>query len=253
MTPALALLLAGAINARHAKDLVVPECKNGPTHTANHLRLDYWVLRRSWVRPAMIGYEVKSSRADWLKDDKWPGYLPLCNELWFIAATPDAVRADELPQDVGLLRLAGSRLITVRRAVYREIEPPVDLLTYVLMCRTRIDREGRDDATPNVDRWRAWLAEREDRREVGWQVAKKLREKYERDVVAVQRENRELRERSEHATRLRAELEAAGIEWRSWLSADDVARQVKVRPWDRSRVEDAHKVLGKLLGKEESE
>lgn len=236
-----------AVRARHAKDLVVPECKDGPTHYSNHLRLDYWVMRRSWAHPAYIGYEVKSSRADWLKDKKWPGYLPLCNELWFIAARPEAVRADELPESVGLLRLAGQRLVTVKKAAYREIEPPISLLTYVLMCRTEIDREGASDREPNVERWRAWLARKADSRDVGYNVSRALRERYRRDVEQVRSENERLRRSIDGADRLRSELAAAGIEMREWTTAREVEEHLRVKPWTRHRVESAHEALGKLL------
>ena len=72
------------IESRHSGDLVVAECKDGPTHYARHRRLDAWVMRKSWSKPALYGYEIKVSRQDFLKDDKWPDYLPMCNELYFV-------------------------------------------------------------------------------------------------------------------------------------------------------------------------
>ena len=69
---------------KHSKDIFVPECKDGPTHTADHLRMDAWVMKRSWVRPLSIGYEIKISRQDFLNDQKWHSYLNYCNEFYFV-------------------------------------------------------------------------------------------------------------------------------------------------------------------------
>lgn len=234
-----------AILARHADDLIVGECKDGPTWGGSHLRLDYWVLRRSWTKPAMIGYEVKSGRADFLADKKWQGYLPLCNELWFIAEGKKAIQPEELPESVGLLRLAGSRLITVRKAVWREIACPESLLTYILMCRASVKTEY--ERQPQTDRWRAWLAQKEEKREIGVAASRGLRELYARDVQKVQSENAELRSRIESADRLRSELEAAGVNWRSYMTARDVAEELNAPRWTRQQVEATHKELGKLL------
>ncbi|MEM0943885.1 MAG: MmcB family DNA repair protein, partial [Pseudomonadota bacterium] len=46
--------------------------------------------------------EVKSSRADFQADGKWPGYLSWCDRFFFAvpAAFPEAL----LPQDQGLIR-----------------------------------------------------------------------------------------------------------------------------------------------------
>lgn len=245
-----------ALRSRHSNDLIVPECKDGPTHGASHLRLDYWVLRRSWVRPAMIGYEVKSGRADWLADNKWRNYLPLCNELWFIAPDKSAIKEAELPENVGLLRLAGSRLVTVRRAAWREIECPEALLTYVLMCRTRIKgehveapEERREAAT---DRWRTWLAKEEERRDIGWNVSKALRERYDREVKEVREQNEKMRSRIEFAEGVIARLREHGLfsDEQVWLpSPERVADEyAKVDVSHRSVLENARKALDEILG-----
>lgn len=236
-----------AIHSRHSKDLVVGECKDGPTYGGGHLRLDYWVLRRSWAKPAMIGYEVKSGRQDFLKDDKWRNYLPLCNELWFIEERRGSIKEAELPESVGLLRLAGSRLITVRKAVWREIPFPETLATYVLMCRAKITTEAGDQSERTAEFWRSWLAEKEDRRKIGREVAKALRERYRREVEDVRRENERLREEHKSLVALREALAAKKIEWQTWTTAADVEKALAIKPWHRHQVEDAYKILGNLV------
>jgi hypothetical protein len=47
-------------------------------------------------------YEVKSSRADFLADGKWPSYLPYCTHFAFVAPA-GCIQRWELPPDVGLI------------------------------------------------------------------------------------------------------------------------------------------------------
>ncbi len=46
--------------------------------------------------------EVKSSRADFQADAKWPGYLPWCDRFFF--AVPEAFPDELLPAEHGLIR-----------------------------------------------------------------------------------------------------------------------------------------------------
>jgi len=235
-----------AVISRHANDLIVGECKDGPTQGGGHRRLDYWVLRRSWVNPAMIGYEVKATRGDFLNDHKWRDYLPLCNELWFIQEQRDLIKPEELPQDVGLLRLAGTRLMTVRKAVYREIEPPIGLLTYVLMCRAKIVVEPR-----NIDNrtefWKDWLETREWTRELGWNVSKALAEKVGRDVIDVRSENERLRRQNESLSELKVAIERVGIKWRDWMTLKEIEEHINAPTWTRREIERVRDSLTELL------
>lgn len=247
-----------AITSRHSKDLVVPECKDGPTWGGRHRRIDYWVLRRSWTRPAMIAYEVKSGRQDFLTDQKWTEYLPLCNELWFIAP-PGAIQPGELPEGIGLLRIAGSgpgaRLITVRKAIYREVEPPATLMTYVLMCRAAIttEKDPEDPRDPGeLEGWKAWLSLRAEKREIGREVSRALRERYDAEVRQVRAENERLKRDNEALDKLRAALERKGVDWNSWMTAEHVLEEISVPRWTRHELERAHEALGKLLAPEPS-
>ncbi|MDT8345750.1 MAG: MmcB family DNA repair protein [Thermohalobaculum sp.] len=46
--------------------------------------------------------EVKSSRADFMSDAKWPDYLPWCDRFFF--AVPESFPAEILPPQHGLIR-----------------------------------------------------------------------------------------------------------------------------------------------------
>jgi hypothetical protein len=67
----------------------------------------------------IIGFEIKSSRADWLRELKDPSKADViaafCDE-WFIVTPPGLVKPDELPQAWGLMELKGNGLHTVRKA-----------------------------------------------------------------------------------------------------------------------------------------
>lgn len=90
---------------------------------------------RGQGRHEIIGYETKVSRGDFLSDDKWPDYLPYCNQLWFVAPI-GVITADDLQDtDAGLLVVTEkelgppgrSRIVRKlwqqRRARLRQIDP----------------------------------------------------------------------------------------------------------------------------------
>ncbi len=124
---------------RHAGDVFVPQCKDGPTVNAHVLALDAWAMNRSWAHPRTFGYEIKVARADFTHDAKWHGYLDLCSEFYFVAPC-GLIDKSELPAEAGLLVPAstGGRLLTKKLAPRRDVVPPAELYQYVLMCRAEI-------------------------------------------------------------------------------------------------------------------
>lgn len=173
------------LRQKHSKDVFVAECKDGPTHYTSHLRMDAWVMNRSWAHPCYTAYEVKVSRSDFLGDKKWRLYLPYCNEFYFVAPK-GLIRLDELPPEAGLLELLGGvdgkRLVTRKRAVWRDVTPPEALFRYVLMARVKVGRsefhieQTRDE---RAEQWRRFVDEKVETRKLGYQVSKAIREKVE--------------------------------------------------------------------------
>lgn len=193
--------IVGLLAAKHHGDVFVAGCKMGPTQPGL-LALDAWALKRSWTNPDAHGYEVKVSRADFLRDEKWRGYLPACNYFSFVAPRGLIDRA-ELPEEVGLLEVVGSRLVTRRKAVYRPVDLHEGVARYVLMWRARI---GADHADP-AGRWRAWLETKAVNRSLGQEVSAGVR-----DVVrAVRDECDGLRAENARLGRVRAMLEELGL------------------------------------------
>lgn len=176
--PASAERLFAAIEQKYADQIVVGECKDGPTQTRSHRRLDAWVLLKTWSPITTLGFEIKVSRSDFLNDKKLVDYLPLCHYL-YVVAPKGMISAEELPSSVGLMESVGDhqRLIIRHKAVWRDIELPGELLIYVLMCRVKIKKES-EDPTYRVDQLRQWVARKDDGRSLSWAVNQKIRDRF---------------------------------------------------------------------------
>ncbi len=127
--------------AKHKDDLFVAECKNGQSYGHNLLRIDAWVMLRTWSPPTTIGYEIKVNRQDFERDQKWIGYTDYCHQFYFVCPA-GLIKSHELPKGVGLIwtTLNGERLQTKVRADRRNPEPlkAIELMRYVLMARSVI-------------------------------------------------------------------------------------------------------------------
>lgn len=186
--------------SRHSGDVFVSECKDGPSQASRHIRMDAWAMPRSWSKPWCFGYEVKVSRSDFLRDDKWPAYLDCCNYFYFVAP-PGIIDPGEVPEPAGLILTSknGAKLFTKKKAPLREAEIPESLFRYVLMCRSDIHRERL--TRPMEEYWREWLNEKGLKRELGMQVSRSIRREIEERVEKAEREN----------TRLQGELNALQV------------------------------------------
>jgi hypothetical protein len=166
---------------KHHEDVFVAECKFGPTMYAapgEGGRFDAWAMPRSWKNWTTVGYEVKVSRGDFLRDKKWRGYLPSCHEFYFVAPK-GVISVEELATEpVGLLEVAstGNRLLTRKKAPRREDGVDAQaVMIYILMSRARIGGEY-DFKTSNADQWRQWLDVQEEERTLGREVSKRMGE-----------------------------------------------------------------------------
>jgi hypothetical protein len=197
---------------KHAKDLFVPECKNGSTWFNNAvLKLDAWVMKRSWAKPLAIGYEIKVARNDFVRDAKWPGYLEYCNEFYFVCPA-GLIQPNEIGDQTGLYWTSknGKILYLKKKAPYRDIEIPPELYVYILMCRTEIVATTVYDGKPKTDAekteyWQNWLKGRTADKDLGWRVSKAIQEKVdqvERESDHLRRENKQLQEIKEFCEKL---------------------------------------------------
>lgn len=232
--PITAKAILELLRAKHAEDVFVPECKTGPSQGHDHSRFDAWVMKKSWANAATIGYEIKVSRSDFLRDQKWPNYLPFCNSLYFVA--PRAIiLPSEMPEGVGLITVSegGTRLTTSRKAAYRSIADPAQLLRYILMCRTRITTESESyrgvTREESAAQWAAWLAEKGSARDVGHRVSKALGERingelweFKRRVADAERKCEDMAGRLSLLANVEHWIAESGLAWklRDVTSAD---------------------------------
>lgn len=206
------------LEQRHSKDVFVSECKDGPTQMTSHLRMDAWVMPRSWAHPATTAYEIKVSRADFLKDQKWQGYLPLCHQFYFVMP-PGVASLEEIPAEAGLLVTTrnATRLYMKKKAPLRVVEIPEHVWRYVLMCRTRIV-EANYWEVDRVQQWQDWLAERHSDHQLGHLVGQKISRMVGGRTRKVEEDNAQLRSDNQHFEAVRQILEEIGItsaqDWR---------------------------------------
>lgn len=211
--------ITGLLEEKHAKDVFFSEVKNGRSWgPLGHVRMDAWAMARSWAKPWMAGYEIKVTRSDFLRDDKWQSYLPLCNRFSFVAPK-GLIQLEELGPDAGLIEVLGSRrLVTRRRAPHRNIEIPTDLLRYLLICRERPHHKN------NLKYWQNWLTRKQESREVGYHVARSLRKALEK-AQAEAKQARALVESYHEVRRVLADLgyDPDHVVWR-WSLRDRIDR-----------------------------
>lgn len=170
------------------------------------------------------GYEVKVARQDFLRDEKWPEYMAVCNCMWFVAPK-SLIQLEELPPEVGLLEVSknGKRLFTRRKAVDRDVEIPEDVWRYVLMCRATISERDIDLERSSVAFWERWLREKRRKQDLGYEVRGKIREVVDRTNA----ENERLRRENEVFADVREILDAAGIDTvSSWYTRNELQRKI---------------------------
>lgn len=152
------------IAKRHTKDFFITECKNGPTWFGPHHRMDAVAIVKSWAHPNVTAYEIKVSRSDWERDNKWQFYLKYCN-TFYIAAAPGIVSLDELPDGVGLFEYTGRGLRHTRKAVYQERELYAPMLMYVIM--NYLDSDRIPFYRERQELAKAYLKDKADRTKIG--------------------------------------------------------------------------------------
>lgn len=111
-----------ALAKKHRTEFFLTEVKNGPTMYGGHLQFDAVAIYKSWAHPKIVGYEIKVSRSDFLKDNKYSLYLPYFHEFYFITPT-GLVQRQEVENDIGLIWYNPEKgsLTTKKRAVYRNM------------------------------------------------------------------------------------------------------------------------------------
>ena len=204
---------------RHSEDICVSECKNGPTWTSRKMRkFDLFVMKRSYSQPMTWIYEIKISRQDFLRDDKWQGYLQYCTDFYFVAPC-GIIDPTEVPEKAGLFLTSknGTRLYCKKKAPHRtDIEIPTSLYLYILMSRTKIVTSSYNNNNrankSNEAYWRQWLAEKEEKQEIGHNISNRLRKLYQKNVIEVKKRQNRLELRIEDLENVKKILNKMGFD-----------------------------------------
>lgn len=156
-------------------DVFLTNVKNGRSWDSDNLLImDALAIRRSWKKPCFTGYEIKVDRSDFLRDQKWPGYLKFCHEFYFVCPA-GLIQPEELPNEVGLIyyNIEKDCLLTKRKALYRQVEIPADLLMYLVM--NRIDGDGQHPFfSSKREYFEALVKEKAEKKKIGRYIAREF-------------------------------------------------------------------------------
>lgn len=239
------------LRTKHAADVFVSECKNGPTQGAKHFRMDAWTMTKSWANACATGYEIKVSRSDFLGDKKWHEYLPLCNKFYFVAPK-NTIKIEELHQGCGLIEVSANEkmLRTLVKAPFRDVEIPQAVYQYILMCRARIMREHEVEETQEsrVEFWRNWLDNKRSIHALGHRVSSEIA----RQAIEIEHENDALRQRIGDYDQHREMLKTAGLDPdRSWpfQLQQMINKAQAVEPWVNGCIDNLEREIKRLKTK----
>jgi len=173
---------------------------------ADALALNLWRSRGY----ELIGFEVKSSRSDWLREKKNPekaeSAASFCKTFW-IVANPEVVKLDELPHGWGLLEANGKGLISKQKALPLDHRRELSVPMMVNIIRRAVEK---GEMTEEL------RAAKEAGRLEGIELGRKATEP--RELVA-------LREQNETWRKMAEDFKArTGIELSAWSSAAKLAR-----------------------------
>lgn len=199
-----------ALARKHNREFFITECKNGPTQYGGNLKiLDGLAIYKSWAHPRIVGYEVKVTRSDFLRDNKFYTYMPLVHELYIV--TPKGlIDRTELPAEIGLMCYDSEKgaLTTKKKATYRKIEVSADMLLYIIM--TRLDSDRLPFYSDRAEYYQAWVDGKTSNKELGYQVKNKLVTEIRRLEGELARYNRFKEDINQH-NELLAVMEKHGI------------------------------------------
>lgn len=250
------------LRVKHSDDVCVDECHDGPRRGGS-LSMDLWVMPRSWSKPWVSAYEIKVSRSDFMRDDKWPNYLPLCNQFAFVCPW-NLISPEELPADVGLFWASKnlSKLYCKRKpALRKDVEIPETVFRYVLMSRCKVGPSNMSprhfSGAPGRDEIADYLEGREESYRVDQLFKAAIKKQVEREVSEALEKNTELKKEN---ARLQRQIEAADevtkalkevgadIHPNNYRSvADQLRSHFGVGEWDIGKLRSAHEQLGKIL------
>lgn len=110
--------------------------------------LDGFAVTQAYKSMKTIGYEIKTSRSDFLQDKKWQNYLPVCNRFYFVSP-PEVINKEDLPSGIGLYHVIDNTLKCIKKAKPQDFEHAavLEVLQYIVINRTLSERKKITAAT----------------------------------------------------------------------------------------------------------
>ncbi|WP_339060066.1 MmcB family DNA repair protein [Tepidibacillus marianensis] len=233
------------------REFFITECKNGPTGTGL-LQFDGLAIYKSWAHPNIVGYEIKVSRSDFLRDNKFFRYMPYCHELYFVVPT-GLIDRMELPNDIGLMYYnpETKALTTKKKAIHRKIEVDANMLLYIIM--NRLDSDRLPFHSTQAEYWRDWLDNKISNRELGWQVKSKLLNQI-RELEQENQRYRHFKEERDEYNKILEVMKKHGLN--TWYNVAETLDKALSRPYPAeldtvlNQLQAAVKEIDKLKAKE---
>lgn len=212
-----------ALARKHRTEFFMTECKNGPTgvREGRLLQFDAVALYKSWSQPEIRGYEIKVSRGDFLRDAKYPCYLPYFHEFYFVVPK-GLIKKEEIGEEgVGLMYYdpETGAITTKKRAIHRSVELDANFLMYIIM--SRLDSDRAPFMLHKGEVFRAWLSEKERNRDLAYKVKSKLLS----DNACLEKEVRDLqmlKDADAELGRIKTALRKHGVRLCSWDIEDTI-------------------------------
>lgn len=164
------------LEQKHTKDFFMCEVRNGPSQSVDwFLKFDAFAMKKSWSKPLISIYEIKTNRQDFLSDQKYIKYLEYCHEFYFACPT-DLIKIEEIPDRAGLVYVKDKTIRTIKKAKYVEQKIPSELFIYIILSRLESDRYPFHE--DKLQFYKEFLISKQRSADIG----KKLSSKY-RDLV----------------------------------------------------------------------
>lgn len=212
-----------ALARRHSdksKWAIFFEVKNGPTHYAKELLImDALAIKKSWVNPCFQGYEIKTSRSDFLQDEKWRGYLNYCHKFYFVCPKGMISRKEieNMDENVGLIYYsedyANCNLHTMKAPVLSNQEiPPAEMLYYIIISKLESDRYPFFSTKKEF--FKNWLKEKKDNKKLAMRLEGEIGNilyEQQRKIDKIEAQKKRLDERQEQIEKVLEFLSEKGL------------------------------------------
>lgn len=248
-----------ALEVHCMRDFFMTEVKSGPTQIDQYeLKiLDAMSIAKSWAHPCVKGFEVKISRADFLRDPKWYTYFPLVNEFYMVCPEK-MIERSEIPTTCGLLwyRPHSKTILMKQKATYSGGQPTADMLMYIIM--NKLSDDHRPFFSSKAEEAREYINEKKRNRYIGQSFGTALTKR----AGELEQKLADYDLLESDAKRVRATLDAIDKVLKKhdvsyWSSWDDRARAEKLdellsRPYPKeldsikNDIESALKIIAKL-------